>query len=68
MNRTLSALFSALEAIIVAAVGLAIPLAPLTALWAVQYGFAPSWTGFWRLAAIWWLRAARLVCSAIMRN
>lgn len=55
MNRTLSALFSALEAVIVLAVGLAIPLAPLTALWAVQYGFAPDWTGFWRLAADAWL-------------
>jgi hypothetical protein len=55
MNRTLSALFSALEAVIVAAVGLAIPLAPLTAMWAAQYGFAPNWTGFWRLAADAWL-------------
>jgi hypothetical protein len=55
MNRTLSALFSALEAVIVVAVGLAIPLAPLTALWAVQYGFGPNWAGFWRLAADAWL-------------
>jgi hypothetical protein len=55
MNRTLSALFSALEAVIVAAVGLVIPLAPLTALWAIQYGFAPNWAGFWRLAADAWL-------------
>jgi hypothetical protein len=55
MNRTLSALFSALEAVIVLAVGLVIPLAPLTALWAVQYGFAPNWAGFWRLGADAWL-------------
>jgi hypothetical protein len=55
MNRTLSALFSALEAVIVMAVGLAIPLAPLTILWGAQYGFAPNWTGFWRLAADAWL-------------
>ena len=55
MNRTLSALFSALEAIIVVAVGLAIPLLPLTILWGAQYGFAPDWTGFWRLAADIWL-------------
>ncbi len=55
MNRTLSALFSALEAVIVVAVGLAIPLAPLTILWGAQYGFAPNWTGFWRLAADAWL-------------
>jgi hypothetical protein len=55
MNRILSALFSALEAVIVVAVGLAIPLVPLTILWGVQYGFAPNWTGFWRLAADAWL-------------
>jgi hypothetical protein len=55
MNRILSALFSALEAVIVVAVGLAIPLAPLTVLWGAQYGFAPNWTGFWRLAADAWL-------------
>jgi hypothetical protein len=51
----LSALFSALEAVIVVAVGLAIPLVPLTILWGAQYGFAPNWTGFWRLAADAWL-------------
>jgi hypothetical protein len=55
MNRTLSALFSALEAVIVMAVGLVIPLAPLTILWGAQYGFAPNWTGFWRLAVDAWL-------------
>jgi hypothetical protein len=55
MNRMLSALFSALEAVIVVAVGLAIPLAPLTVLWATQYGFGPNWAGFWRLAADAWL-------------
>jgi hypothetical protein len=55
MNRTLSALFSALEAVIVVAVGLAIPLAPLTVLWAAQYGFGPDWSIFWRLSADAWL-------------
>jgi hypothetical protein len=55
MNRTLSALFSALEAVIVVAVGLAIPLVPLTVLWAAQYGFAPDWSIFWRLSADAWL-------------
>ena len=55
MNRILSALFSALEAVIVVAIGLVIPLAPLTVLWGAQYGFAPNWTGFWRLAADAWL-------------
>ena len=43
MNRTLSAMFSALEAVIVLGVGLAIPLVPMTILWAVQYGFGPVW-------------------------
>jgi hypothetical protein len=55
MNRTLSALFSALEAIIVVAIGLAIPLVPLTVLWAAQYGFGPDWSIFWRLSADAWL-------------
>jgi hypothetical protein len=55
MNRTLSALFSALEAVIVMAIGLAIPLVPLTVLWAAQYGFGPDWSGFWRLSADAWL-------------
>jgi Family of unknown function (DUF6350) len=55
MNRTLSALFSALEAVIVVAVGLAIPLLPLTILWGAQYGFGPDWTNFWRLSADAWL-------------
>src|ERR1700761_6431992 len=55
MNRTLSALFSALEAIIVVAVGLAIPLLPLTIVWAAQYGFGPDWAIFWRISADTWL-------------
>jgi hypothetical protein len=55
MNRTLSALFSALEAVIVVGIGLAIPLLPLTVLWGAQYGFAPDWTIFWRIAADAWL-------------
>ena len=55
MNRTLSALFSALEAVIVVGIGLAIPLVPLTVLWGAQYGFAPDWTIFWRVSADAWL-------------
>jgi hypothetical protein len=55
MNRTLSALFSALETVIVVGVGLAIPLVPLTILWGAQYGFAPDWTIFWRISADSWL-------------
>jgi hypothetical protein len=55
MNRTLSALFSALEGLLVVAIGLAIPLAPLTVLWGAQYGFAPDWLIFWRTAADIWM-------------
>jgi hypothetical protein len=55
MNRTLSALFSALEALLVVAIGVAIPLAPLTILWGAQYGFAPSWLIFWRTSADIWM-------------
>jgi hypothetical protein len=55
MNRTLSALFSALEALIVVAIGIAVPLVPLTILWGAQYGFAPDWTIFWRISADIWL-------------
>ena len=55
MNRTLSALFSALEALLVVAIGVAIPLLPLTVLWGAQYGFAPSWLIFWRTSADIWM-------------
>lgn len=55
MNRSLSALFSALEGLLVVAIGLVIPIAPLTVLWGAQYGFAPDWLLFWRAGADIWL-------------
>ncbi|MCU1535590.1 MAG: hypothetical protein JWR53_2071 [Glaciihabitans sp.] len=55
MNRTLTALFAAFEAALVAGIGVAIPLAPLTVLWGAQYGFAPDWAIFWRASADAWL-------------
>ena len=55
MNRRLTALFAAFEALLVAAIGIAIPLVPLTALWAFQYGLAIDWTVFWRGAVDLWL-------------
>src|SRR3954470_7678527 len=55
MNRSLTALFAALEAVLVVGVGVGIPLVPLTVLWAVQYGFAVDWTVFWRAPADTWL-------------
>jgi hypothetical protein len=55
MNRRLTALFAAFEALLVLGVGIAIPLLPLTALWAFQYGLAIDWTTFWRAAVDIWL-------------
>ncbi|CAN5130176.1 hypothetical protein BH09ACT3_BH09ACT3_05870 [soil metagenome] len=55
MNRPLTALFSALEAVLVAAIGLAIPLVPLSILWAFQYDLQIDWIVFWRVAADSWL-------------
>lgn len=55
MTRRLTLLFSALEALLVVAIGVAIPLVPLTILWAAQFGFGPDWAIFWRGAADIWL-------------
>jgi hypothetical protein len=55
MNRPLTALFSALEAVLVAAIGIAIPLVPLTVLWAFQYGLQVDYVVFWRTAVDLWL-------------
>jgi hypothetical protein len=55
MNRSLTSLFAAFEALLVVAIGIGISLAPLTVLWGVQYGFAPDWWGFWRAAVDIWL-------------
>jgi hypothetical protein len=55
MNRQLTALFASFEAILVIAIGIAIPLAPLTILWGAQFGFAADWVWFWRAAVDTWL-------------
>jgi hypothetical protein len=55
MNRSLTALFSALEALLVVGIGIGIPLVPLTALWAFQYGLQIDWVIFWRTAVDIWL-------------
>jgi len=55
MSRRLTLLFSAFEALLVVAIGVAIPLVPLTILWAAQFGFGPDWAIFWRGAADIWL-------------
>lgn len=55
MNRTTVALLAALEAVVVAAIGLGICLVPLTILWAAQYHLGAEWTVVWRSAADIWL-------------
>ncbi len=55
MNRPLTALFAALEALLVVGIGIGIPLVPLTFLWAFQYGLQLDWTVFWRASVDVWL-------------
>ena len=55
MNRQLTALFASFEAFLVIAIGIAVPLAPLTILWGVQFGFAADWLWFWRASVDIWL-------------
>lgn len=54
-NRTITVLFAALEALLVIGVGIGIPLAALTVLWAFQYGLQIEWIVFWRAAVDTWL-------------
>ncbi|MFM9878773.1 MAG: DUF6350 family protein [Rhodoglobus sp.] len=55
MNRRLTALFAAFEALLVVAIGVGIPLAPLTVLWGAQFGFGVDWATFWRASVDIWL-------------
>jgi hypothetical protein len=55
MNRQLTALFAAFEALLVVGIGVGIPLLPLTILWGAQFGFALDWAVFWRATADIWL-------------
>lgn len=55
MNRMTVALLAALDAVIVAAIGIGIVLVPLTVLWAVQFHLEVDWSAFWRAAADIWL-------------
>ncbi|WP_066041050.1 cell division protein PerM [Herbiconiux solani] len=55
MNRPLTALLAALDALIVVAIGIGIPLIPLTLLWATQFGLAVDWLVFWRASGDLWL-------------
>jgi hypothetical protein len=55
MNRLLTTLFAALEALLVVGIGIGISLVPLTILWAFQYGLQIDWIVFWRAAVDIWL-------------
>jgi hypothetical protein len=55
MNRMTVALLAALDALIVAAIGIGVALVPLTVLWAAQFHLAVDWGAFWRAAADIWL-------------
>ncbi|MEO5535602.1 MAG: DUF6350 family protein [Pseudolysinimonas sp.] len=55
MTRRLTVLFATLEALLVAAIGVAIPLVALTAIWVGHFGFGPDWTVFWRASVDVWL-------------
>ena len=55
MSRRLTVLFSMFEAVLTVAVGIALPLVPLTILWAAYFGFGVDWLVFWRGALDVWL-------------
>ena len=55
MNRRLTAAFAALEALLVVGLGIGLPLAVLTLMWALQFGFQFDWILFWRAAVDVWL-------------
>lgn len=55
MNRPLTAVFAALEALLVVGVGIGIPLVPVTLMWAFEYGLQLDWVVFWRGAVDAWL-------------
>lgn len=55
ISRPLTAVFAALEALLVLAIGIALVLVPLTILWIVQFGFGADWAIFWRASVDTWL-------------
>jgi hypothetical protein len=64
MNRHATALFAALEALLVVGVGVALPLVPLTVLWAGQYDLQVDWAVFARTAIDLWLLGHGVPLSA----
>jgi hypothetical protein len=55
MTRRLTAVLSALEALLIVGIGIAAPLSILTVMWAAQFGFQIDWIEFWQAAVIIWL-------------
>lgn len=55
MTRRLTAVLSALEALLIVGIGIAVPLSILTVMWAAQFGFQIDWVVFWRAAVLIWL-------------
>jgi hypothetical protein len=54
MHRLLVALLAALDAVIAAAGGVALVLAPLTLLWVVGLGSAADWAALWPASGVIW--------------
>ena len=54
-RRFVAAAFAAVEALVVVAIGLAIPLIPLTILWATNFDAGIQWDVYYRAAADIWL-------------
>ncbi|WP_200919635.1 cell division protein PerM [Frondihabitans sp. Leaf304] len=55
MNRPLTAVFAALESLLVVGIGVGIPVVSLTFLWAFQYGLQIDWVVFWQAGVDVWL-------------
>ncbi|MET1043827.1 MAG: DUF6350 family protein [Microbacteriaceae bacterium] len=55
MNRRVTALLAAFESALVAAIGIAVPLVPLTVLWGFHFQLGLDWVVFWRAAVDIWL-------------
>ena len=54
MQRLLIVLLAAVDAIVAAAIGLAVLLAPLTVIWAIAFGTSADWGALWPSTATLW--------------
>ena len=55
MNRPLTAVFAALEALLVVGIGVGLAVLPLSVLWAFHYDLQVEWVVFWRAAVDVWM-------------